>query len=1554
MMKRALVAAAVTAVLGVAEVHAAVIASPGAVTVVQGQQSSVVTLTFTYGITPPGDTRTVQFGGLPSGVTTVPSPVTYQAVLASNNTTLQFAASDTAPPGVYTITISDPAPGAGSTTLVLTVAAAPSFSASVSPQPVVLTMGGGAAPVTVQTIPEPGFAASSITYYFSGLPNWVQTGGSGTTTGPSWPPVTFGFSLAAGATPGTYVGQLIGNPSSGAGRTYPVTVVVSAPPPPVIASIAPGSIQAGASGVTFTLTGSGFQPGATVASSSSDFTVSGVAVVSATQVRFSGSAAPTAAPGPRTVTVTNPDGQSSAPATVQVTLSAPPVIASIAPGSIQAGASGVTFTLTGSGFQPGATVASSSSDFTVSGVAVVSATQVRFSGSAPLTAPPGPRTVTVTNPDGQTSKPAMVRVTPAPRPVITLVTPFSIRAGDRNVEVAVQGSGFQPGATAAYGTTDVLVGAVTVASATRITFPITVLDTASPGSRPLRVTNPDGQRSAPFATQVLPPPPLVHAVEPPAMVAGTLTMTVYVRGERFAPGARVVASSPSIVVESAMVERPDLIRTVVSAPRGAAPGPVRLEVSNPDGGRSVPGGVLLVYPVTSLGAPATVTAAAIVFPEDGAFLTPGQDVFARAVLATGGTGQVIGSWRLDGVPFERFVAAVQGGEPVQISTRAPVPDSFLGAASLDLVVESPQLHTAPAIRLIRTEQRSSGLRLIRPEDGAVIGPTPPDLRWSLVPGAFGYEVELRGPHGNRTIRTSEPALRLDLRVVDELGPGSWSWSVRPVLGGGVLGTPTPEWTLTVLPKTVDLTVKEPRADAASGRPEISWSGGARGFVYRLEMSGSDRPLPMHAALTGEAVYTMPRGAAGARLDVQVLALGPDGSVHGRSPVVGLRLPDVEPQERTTGAVLSAAPTELISLAPGDGATVNGPGVAVAARWTGPVDPADVRLVLDGVDVTPLTTLAPDGAELRAPFPLAAGVHAVVLTLPGGVSRWTFTVAGDEEGEEVEEPEEPPPPPPGLDSNWELSAGLDGNFSHEGGNDTLRLLTSAQWDVVAPRVETRAAGDVSMRHDLGAPHATVQESRNWLVEAGTAPGTASGRVIVGYAAPRFVEGAQLLTTGYARGGAEGTVATRFGTASYYRTLKAIQAGVMGGFGADQQVEAWAVETPAMSSGLVLRMIGVRTETVANLYSRGETGTITGLYGVVPISPALRINFEGARGELTPSMPEDPEPERKGNAYLLGLAGDSGTFGYALNLRYTQARFVNPANPGFTPATNADRAGAELQLRKSFGSSSMAVQLRHLRGGETSGASGPSARENTANVTFTTSVVPHLNLTLSGDLGRVTGDADEETSLPATDVRTQGLSATFSESFGSAYLSQTISWIERRDEVTPALDQSTSTVSMSAGGPLTAAIGLNGNASWTRMETGSPAVSTEMRQLSLQPTWTVPRTGLTLQPRAAYSRSEGGYGGGASTTEQAQMVVSWAPPFLGSAATLQLSGDWSRTRIEGMPAPPFRRTLLASFNLHWGASSTATDAVEPVALTPRPGPDPLLLAAMGHPAGGQGRW
>jgi len=96
---------------------------------------------------------------------------------------------------------------------------------------------------------------------------------------------------------------------------------------PTISSLTPSNGAQGAS-LAVTVTGSNFQPGATV-SFGADVTVTSTTVFSSTQVSVALSIAATAATGPRDVTVTNPDGQAGI-LTGGFTVMAPPPTLSLA------------------------------------------------------------------------------------------------------------------------------------------------------------------------------------------------------------------------------------------------------------------------------------------------------------------------------------------------------------------------------------------------------------------------------------------------------------------------------------------------------------------------------------------------------------------------------------------------------------------------------------------------------------------------------------------------------------------------------------------------------------------------------------------------------------------------------------------------------------------------------------------------------------------------------------------------------------------------------------------------------------------------------------------------------------------------------------------------------------------------------------------------------------------------------------------------------------------------------------------------------------------------
>jgi hypothetical protein len=192
--------------------------------------------------------------------------------------------------------------------------------------------------------------------------------------------------------------------------SWGVRVVELVAPPPAIPSTAtPATIAPGQASVSVVVTGTSFagsgffDPGAGyparfAAAVGNGVTVNAATVTSPTSVTLDLDTVG-AAPGPRTVTVTNPDGQSRTSSAAILTLAAggsPPDVDAIAPGSGDA-ASAIPIVLTGSGFVAGATVS-------VGGVAATGV-DVTGAGSADATTPvltPGTlNDVTLVNPDTQ-------------------------------------------------------------------------------------------------------------------------------------------------------------------------------------------------------------------------------------------------------------------------------------------------------------------------------------------------------------------------------------------------------------------------------------------------------------------------------------------------------------------------------------------------------------------------------------------------------------------------------------------------------------------------------------------------------------------------------------------------------------------------------------------------------------------------------------------------------------------------------------------------------------------------------------------------------------------------------------------------------------------------------------------------------------------------------------------------------------------------------------------------------------------------------------------------
>ena len=282
---------------------------------------------------------------------------------------------------------------------------------------------------------------------------------------------------------------------------------------PVITSLSPNPMAGSTVAQTLTITGASFANGATVQASYPGGTVVNPVVSNVTSTQITVAFVAGLATRLWSIVVTNPNGQSSYVATLQVNAPAlPPAITTLSPNPMTGSNSSQMLTINGSSFQSGRGL-SVSLTYTGGPVTTLTGTQVLFINSGRIQARVNVGTaartwsVTVTNPGGLVSNAASLTVTaPPPRPAITSLSPNPMSASSTAQTLAINGTGFVPGAglrvVATSGFTRmVLQGSqITSATATQIVAAINV----GTGRRnwTIQVVNPDGTPSNRATLQV--------------------------------------------------------------------------------------------------------------------------------------------------------------------------------------------------------------------------------------------------------------------------------------------------------------------------------------------------------------------------------------------------------------------------------------------------------------------------------------------------------------------------------------------------------------------------------------------------------------------------------------------------------------------------------------------------------------------------------------------------------------------------------------------------------------------------------------------------------------------------------------------------------------------------------------------------------------------------------------------------------------------------------------------------------------------------------------------
>ena len=169
-------------------------------------------------------------------------------------------------------------------------------------------------------------------------------------------------------------------------------------------------------------------------------------------------------------------------------LSVAPIIQSITPQQVSAGASGFTLSVVGSNFLPGATVSFGSASLAATWQ---SSSELTAGVPSSLVTSAGTFQVSVTNPGTSStpsnSKPFTVAAN-NPVPTITLpLVPSSLPAGSAAQTLTINGTGFLTSSTVTFNGTD---HAAAYVNATQLTISLTSADLTTAGSYSVKVTNP--------------------------------------------------------------------------------------------------------------------------------------------------------------------------------------------------------------------------------------------------------------------------------------------------------------------------------------------------------------------------------------------------------------------------------------------------------------------------------------------------------------------------------------------------------------------------------------------------------------------------------------------------------------------------------------------------------------------------------------------------------------------------------------------------------------------------------------------------------------------------------------------------------------------------------------------------------------------------------------------------------------------------------------------------------------------------------------------------------
>jgi hypothetical protein len=526
---------------------------------------------------------TVTGTGFVSGATTSfsGSNITVNSTTFVNATTLtvNISISSGALVGTRAITVTNPDAGNGTSGSIFTVNAAPTVTA-VSPT----SRDAGAVNQNLTITGTNFITGATVAFSTNGITVNSTTFNSATS-------LSVNISIASGATVGTRTITV----TNGDGSVVTSGSIFTVNAAPTVTAVSPSSRAQGTSNQSLTVTGTNFITGATATFSATGITVNSTTFVSATSLTVNVTVASNAATGAGTISVLNGDGSTATSGSI-FTVNPPPTATSVSPSSLDQGAISQALTLTGTGFESGATVLATGSGVTVNSTAFVNSTTLTVTVSVNGGATIASSGFSVTNPDaGTVTSGAIFSVTAAP--TVTAVSPTSRGAGAVSQNLTVTGTGFVTGTSLAtvFSGTNITVNSTTYVSSTSLTVNISIAAGAAIGTRTFTVTNGDRSTATSGSIFTVNVAPTVTGVSPNTE-AQSVTVSVTVTGTGFVAGASLatVFSGTGVTVNSTTYVSATSLTVNITVSASAPNGTHTITVTNGDGGTATSGSIFTV------------------------------------------------------------------------------------------------------------------------------------------------------------------------------------------------------------------------------------------------------------------------------------------------------------------------------------------------------------------------------------------------------------------------------------------------------------------------------------------------------------------------------------------------------------------------------------------------------------------------------------------------------------------------------------------------------------------------------------------------------------------------------------------------------------------------------------------------------------------------------------------------------------------------------------------------------------------------------------------------